>query len=104
VFGLDFGSLYLGAAFPAVFSLALAEDHREGGNCVPFRGVRDDLVEHAPGLVLPARDQLEGGARAQVHHRPADDAAVRLDQAAKVGDVVPGEDPQVLVRQALDRA
>ncbi len=71
---------------------------------MPVRGVGDGFGQLAPGIVLPARDQLEGRARPQVRHRPVDHAAVRLDQAADIGDVVPGEDPPVFVRQALDRA
>ena len=53
---------------------------------------------------MPARNLLEGRARPHIRHRPVDDAPVGVDETTKVGHVLPGEGPQVLVLQTLDRA
>jgi YrhK-like protein len=119
-FGLDLGPLGLDATLPGVAHLALTEDDHERGRRLPFRGIRQGLArgircgldrdirhglgQHAPGLFLPARYLVPGGAGPQVGHRPVDDLPVGLHQATKVGDAMPGEGAQVLILQALDRA
>ena len=87
-FGLDLGPFRFDAALPGVVLDALAEDDHEGRRRLPFRGVRRGQL--APGIVLPARYLLAGGARPQAGHRPVDGLRVGLDEAAEVGDVLPG--------------
>src|SRR6202043_3763270 len=62
LFGLDFGPLRLGTAFPGVACAALAEDHHERGGRMPVRGTCLRLGQHVPGIVLPPRNLLEGRA------------------------------------------